>query len=508
MKQEQGLVKSSMNLPGFVENAYESVDAMEKFSDLLLQSKLCPDHFYEKGGDNKPDYNKGKTAAVMMVLLQGHQLNLPPLTALQHIIPVNGLLSIKGDAAKSMIFGSGKLKKDSWDEEVTGSVEQGNYKVAITATRSDNGQTLTRSFSVADAKRAGLWIDASMLQKQDGWKYKKSAWYKYPERMINYRALGFLARDLFPDVMSGIYTTEEAMDLPQDQTIVIETTGGAEIAIPDKEFNESRSESLTRKAAEKIDKIQQRPMTPEESYPADVQPDPEPEEPVANEVCEVMLSGTPGEIIVYTEDELKEMSVEDLHDLIDSDDMMKKVRDIAPGKNTNAKLRNIILAKYEGEIVNLYAKYDPIPEDPLKNQEGKEIGPEDEVPGPAPEESVPEQAESVPDEPEDVPDEMIPDQDPQEGIEPNEAFDEDVNQGGGPVGNTFGLDIPELVDGKRSFDQVKLLFEETQNVAGLNNNRYETLITTKFPEFQKYKTKEDFLFSASVADINRLLNSL
>ena len=87
--EQKGLVKSSINLPGFVEDAYNSVDSMTKFSELLLESKLCPDHFYEKGADNKPDYTKGKTAAVMMVLLQGHQLQLPPLTALQHWRNIN-----------------------------------------------------------------------------------------------------------------------------------------------------------------------------------------------------------------------------------------------------------------------------------------------------------------------------------------------------------------------------------------------------------------------------------
>lgn len=470
--EQKGLVKSNMNLPGFVEHAYESVEQMEKFANLLLGSKLCPDHFYEKGGDGKVDYAKGKTEAVVMVLLQGHQLQLPPLTALQHIIPVNGLLSVKGDAAKSMIFGSGLLKHDTWKEEVTGDLSSGTYKVTITATRKDSGQTLTRSFSVEDAKRAGLWISEDMLRKQDGWKYKKSAWYKYPSRMIAYRALGFLARDLFPDVLSGIYTTEEAMDLPKDETLIIETERGATLQIADKDFDQSRSKSLTSKVAEKIDKRngpekkeheatplseERYPATPEESYPAAEKEPPTPEK--------------------YTEDELKEMDIDDLREIIHSNDLEKHLETI-PGKNTNKKLRNLILAAQEnpGELANYLVQFDSnYSSEALIDNAVQENEQEDEpgYDGPEPD----------PEEPSDT--------------EPEEELT-----------NKFHIDVPDLVDGKRSFDQVKSLFEELTNVAGIDNKAFESLINTKFPQFQHYRIKEDFCYKGEKSEINTLLNSI
>ena len=251
--EKQGLVKSAeTRLPKFVEDAYESVEKMKQFANILLNSKLVPNHFYEQLPDKKPDFSKGKVPAVVAVLIQGYQLQLPPLTALQHIIPVNGLLSIKGDLAKSMIFNSGKLKPGSWVEEEIGSIENGDYVVTITATRADNGQTLSRSFSVAQAKRAGLWITEQQVNGQDGWKYKSSAWWKYPTRMCNYRALGFIARDMFPDVMAGIYTTEEAMDIPKDAVEIIETESGAKITIPDKEHSKGRSDKMTSRVTDKI----------------------------------------------------------------------------------------------------------------------------------------------------------------------------------------------------------------------------------------------------------------
>lgn len=252
MEQEKSLVKTTeVKLPAFVENAYQTLEGMKEFSNMLLESRLLPSHFYEKGSDNKPDYSKGKTASVTLVLLQAQQLQIPPMTALQHIIPVNGLLSIKGDLAKTMIFASGKLKKGSWKEEIKGTIENENMEILITATREDNDLTLTRSFSVDRAKRAGLWITQQQVNGADGWKYKTSAWYKFPERMINYRALGFLARDLFSDVLNNLYLTEEAIDMPKDQTEIIDTGGGS-IVIPDKQFSQERSGSMTERATKKI----------------------------------------------------------------------------------------------------------------------------------------------------------------------------------------------------------------------------------------------------------------
>jgi hypothetical protein len=59
-------------------------------------------------------------------------------------------------------------------------------------------------FSVADAKRAGLWG-------------KSGPWTQYPKRMLQLRARGFALRDAFPDVLKGLVTAEEAQDYPTPQ---------------------------------------------------------------------------------------------------------------------------------------------------------------------------------------------------------------------------------------------------------------------------------------------------
>ncbi len=60
-----------------------------------------------------------------------------------------------------------------------------------------------RTFSVADAKRAGLWG-------------KSGPWTQYPDRMLQLRARGFAIRDVFPDALRGVMTREEAEDMPAE----------------------------------------------------------------------------------------------------------------------------------------------------------------------------------------------------------------------------------------------------------------------------------------------------
>jgi len=484
------LVKAETRLPKFVEDAYETVEKMENFANILLKSKLVPNHFYEKLPDGKPDFDKGKTASVVAVLIQGYQLQLPPLTALQHIIPVNGLLSIKGDLAKSMIFNSGKLKPGSWVEKEEGSIEQENFIVMITAARSDNGQTLTRSFSVANAKRAGLWITQQQVNGQDGWKYKSSSWYKYPARMINYRALGFIARDLFPDVMAGIYTTEEATDMPVDQTVVIDQGNGVSLQIPDRSFAEGRSRKITERA---VDKIKAPDFAPVDATnvsvtppPVFIPPTPIEEMPVyegPHEVGPLVDEMERGHEFGTKEDihknpitpdqafrkltiaQMTDMETEDLLKIIKEDSELSEALMLIPGKNTNKKLREIIFAHQEGTLRE-YLK--PFEEAALTPEEKMYINP------------TPEADTNVKD----------------ELIQPSST---ELNK--------YKLFVPAFNKGnERDFATKKELYHVLSGLTpSLNNERFIEL-QRDLPQFAHYANKEAFCQFATIAEVCELLN--
>ena len=67
-----------------------------------------------------------------------------------------------------------------------------------------------RTFSVADAKRAGLWK-------------KAGPWTQYPDRMLMWRAEGHLFTDVFPDVIGNYPLAEVAADFEPRETTRGET---------------------------------------------------------------------------------------------------------------------------------------------------------------------------------------------------------------------------------------------------------------------------------------------
>jgi hypothetical protein len=58
---------------------------------------------------------------------------------------------------------------------------------------------VVRTFSEADAKKAGLWG-------------KSGPWAQYPARMLQMRARGWALRDAFPDALKGLGIREEVQD--------------------------------------------------------------------------------------------------------------------------------------------------------------------------------------------------------------------------------------------------------------------------------------------------------
>jgi hypothetical protein len=133
---------------------------------------------------------------VMIAIMHGLELGLTPMNALQSIAVINGKPTIYGDGAIGLVRGSGLLE---WIEET----EEARPGVGVTAIcrvkRKGEPEPIERTFSEADAKRAGL------LGKEGPWK-------TYPKRMLLMRARAFALRDGFADVLKGVGIKEEVED--------------------------------------------------------------------------------------------------------------------------------------------------------------------------------------------------------------------------------------------------------------------------------------------------------
>jgi hypothetical protein len=70
------------------------------------------------------------------------------------------------------------------------------------------------TFTIDDARRAGLT--------------HREHWQAYPKRMLAARAKKYLAQDTYPDIIGGLLSAEEALDLPAEST---STRNGSETAV-------------------------------------------------------------------------------------------------------------------------------------------------------------------------------------------------------------------------------------------------------------------------------------
>lgn len=147
----------------------------------------------------------GRPETVAAVILMGLEVGLKPMQALQSIKIVNGRASIWGDAMLALVRGSGKL--GSMREWIEG---EGDTRTAHCEVVRVGEPVREFRFSVGDAKRANLWT-------------KKGPWQEYPERMLQARARGFALRDVFPDALAGLISTEESDDIPHGPQVSVVT---------------------------------------------------------------------------------------------------------------------------------------------------------------------------------------------------------------------------------------------------------------------------------------------
>lgn len=172
-----------------------------RFSDILASSTMVP-----------RDY-QGKPGNVLVAIQWGREVGLGPLQALQNIAVINGRPSIWGDVAIALVRGHHACQSVQEGVEGEGEARQGWCEV----TRRGE-QPQRRTFSIADAKRAGLWG-------------KAGPWTQYPDRMLQLRARGFAIRDVFSDALRGVMTREEAEDIPAE-TRHVENLASAPVAPP------------------------------------------------------------------------------------------------------------------------------------------------------------------------------------------------------------------------------------------------------------------------------------
>lgn len=157
--------------------ALADIQNTQKMCELLMQT---------------PHYRKIGPEGIYAIVTKARSIGLDPLDALNGAMYfVGGKVELASATMNQLIRSAGhSVTKDKRSDETI---------CILHGKRADNGDHWTESFSIDDAKLAGIY---------------RANWVKYPRDMLFARALSRLARQLFPDVIKGCYVQGEIADAP------------------------------------------------------------------------------------------------------------------------------------------------------------------------------------------------------------------------------------------------------------------------------------------------------
>ena len=179
-QQTQTPARYEHNAGGLNTLAYEPASLEEGFrmAKILVDSGLTP-----RGVDTP--------SKVFLIMAQGRELGLSTMQSLTNLYVVEGKVSLSSDLMAALVLKSPVC-------EYLRPVEVSDQRATYVAKRK-GGAEFRFSFSWEDATKAGL------TSRQT---YKQN-----PSDMLRHRALSKMVRAVFPDVISGLYTRDEAEDI-------------------------------------------------------------------------------------------------------------------------------------------------------------------------------------------------------------------------------------------------------------------------------------------------------
>ena len=168
--------------------------------------------------------NVDRPEKVFTIILHGLEVGLAPTQALGSIMmQPNGRCSIWGDGALALVRASGLLAKHD-PETIEG---EGDDRVGVCVVQRVGEPERRFTFSWKEAVKAKL-IERAMGKDGKG----SGPWVSYPDRMLKMRARGFALRDVFPEVLRGLVTTEEAQDYLDAETAAPRVVQATAPALP------------------------------------------------------------------------------------------------------------------------------------------------------------------------------------------------------------------------------------------------------------------------------------
>ena len=179
---------------------YQTTDSFEfaqRQAKSLCQSQLVPTQY--QGQDGLPN--------CLVALEMSKRMNLSPLTVMQNLNVIHGKPTWSAQFITSNIIGCGRFT--NFDYLVKGQGE--TLEVQCVATR------------LEDKKQVKGTAVSMGMARQEGWT-KNPKYSSMPELMLRNRAATFFGRQYIPDLLLGVQTSEEVVDIESEPINVSESS--------------------------------------------------------------------------------------------------------------------------------------------------------------------------------------------------------------------------------------------------------------------------------------------
>ena len=157
----------------------ENLPARMEYSKALAASDLLPRQY------------RNSPANVLVAVEYGRALGLEPMAAIQGIHVVEGKPTASAQLMGALVRRAGHILRVQGDD---------THATATVRRKDDPEFEFTATWTLQRAAKAGLTSKAG------------SSWSKYPAAMLKARAISEVARDACPEVLAGMYSTEELDD--------------------------------------------------------------------------------------------------------------------------------------------------------------------------------------------------------------------------------------------------------------------------------------------------------
>ena len=166
-----------------------------------------------------PKALRGDPHSVLACILTGEELGLGPMQSLRMVNVIEGRPTASAELMRALVNRAGHRLSV---------VEATDDHVTLYGRRKDTGADATVTWTLKDAQRAKLTGNP--------------AWGKYPRSMLLARATSELCRQIFSDVIGGLYTPEETAAI--EGRVLVPETG--ELIDPVTQRSLSRAETAVR----------------------------------------------------------------------------------------------------------------------------------------------------------------------------------------------------------------------------------------------------------------------